>query len=162
MHCCGQLLCPWESQWGWTNQKYSSCLPHQNYSPGVQGCDSTWLRGARTDQVQLLLTKSIGRETSSGETRRKFISVRPAVGRPRTCISKTVSKVLKILIGLYKEDVGHRSVCTCRWAVKVRSCHHCLGASHAGSSGLGAVLMPEGVVWVPITGCFALEALCLS
>ena len=35
-------------------------------------------------------------------------------------VSKTVPKVLKTLLGLYKDSVGQRWVETCRWAVKVR------------------------------------------
>lgn len=36
-------------------------------------------------------------------------------------VSKTVSKVLKILLGSYEENVEQRLVGTCRWAVEVRS-----------------------------------------
>lgn len=45
-------------------------------------------------------------------------------GRPRarrlwTSLSKTISKGLKLLPGLYKEKIGQRWVGTCRQAVKV-------------------------------------------
>ena len=47
--------------------------------------------------------------------------MRPTLGRQDECpVSKTVSKVLKILPGLYEKYVGQRSVGTHRWAVKVR------------------------------------------
>ena len=51
---------------------------------------------------------------SGGETGKEFISVSPALGRKQASISKSVSKVLKILIGLYKENVGQRWVGMCR------------------------------------------------
>ena len=43
---------------------------------------------------------------SSGET------VRPTQGRQQTSVSKTVSKVPKMLSGLYKKTVGQRSAGT--------------------------------------------------
>ena len=59
------------------------------------------------------LTKSTRREMSEGDPRKGFILVRPTLGRQQTSVSKTVSKVLKILLGLYKENVGQRLVGTC-------------------------------------------------
>ena len=67
------------------------------------------------------LAKSKGRETSGCETRKEFISVRPTPGRQQTSVSKTVYKMVKILPGFYKENVGQRWVGTCRQAVKVKS-----------------------------------------
>ena len=46
---------------------------------------------------------------SGGETR-KFILVRPPPGREQTGGSKSVSKVLKRLLGVYQENVGQRWV----------------------------------------------------
>lgn len=54
----------------------------------------------------------------SGGERRKFISVRPTLGRQRSRGSKTISKRLKILPGMYKGNVGQRWVGKCWWAVK--------------------------------------------
>ena len=53
--------------------------------------------------------------------KREFISVRPTSGRQWTKVSKTVSKVLEILPGLYKGSVRQRSVGTGSKAVKVSS-----------------------------------------
>lgn len=47
--------------------------------------------------------------------------MRPRPGRQWTNVSKTVSKMPKILPGLYKEIVVQRSVGMCWWAVKVKS-----------------------------------------
>ena len=61
----------------------------------------------------LLLTECKGRG-SSKETRKQFISVRPSPGKQQPNVSKTVSKVPKILPGFYKENVGQRWVDACR------------------------------------------------
>ena len=60
-----------------------------------------------------LWTTSKGRETRGGETRKEFIS-EANTRRQRTNFSKTVSKVLKTLPDLCKENVGQRLVGTCR------------------------------------------------
>lgn len=67
-------------------------------------------RGCKTDPVRPhgLLIKSRGRETRRGETRKESISARPTPERQRTNVSETVSKVPKILPGLYKEGAGQR------------------------------------------------------
>ena len=44
------------------------------------------------------------------KTRRRFISRRPTLRREVTNISNTVPNLLKILPGLYKENVGQRVV----------------------------------------------------
>ena len=88
----------------------------------AQACKRTWLWGAQTDQVQPLTADKIQRQRElGGETRKEFTSVRPTPGRQQTSISKTVSKVPKILPGLYKENVGQRWMGLCRWAVKAKS-----------------------------------------
>lgn len=60
--------------------------------------------GVSDHVLALAADKTKVRETSGSETR-KFISVKPTVRR-QTRVSKTVSKVLKMLPGLYKENVG--------------------------------------------------------
>ena len=52
--------------------------------------------------------------------RKEFISARPNLGRQQTNISKAISKLLEILLGLCKENVRPRSVGKCRWAIEVR------------------------------------------
>lgn len=62
--------------------------------------------------------------------KQEFFSMRLTLGGEQTSVSNTVSKVLQILPGLSKEDVGQRLVGT-RWAVKVRlllSCGHSWGS----------------------------------
>lgn len=54
------------------------------------------------------ITKHKGREMSSSGTRKTFISVRPTLRRQLTSVSKTVSKMLKMLLGFYKENMGQR------------------------------------------------------
>lgn len=66
------------------------------------------------------------------------MSVRPTLGGQQASVSKTVSKVPKILPGLSKENVGQRSAGTCG-----RAGHHCHGWGLAGS---GQPLLLEGVV----------------
>ena len=52
------------------------------YVAGPQGCRSTWLQGAKPTRVSHSLpTKPKGRETSDGETRKEFLSVRSTPGR---------------------------------------------------------------------------------
>lgn len=75
----------------------------------------------RPDFGHLPLTNFKDREMSGGETKKGLILVRPTLGRQYTRISKPVSKVLQIFLGLDKKNVEERSVRTCRWAVKVRS-----------------------------------------
>ena len=74
---------------------------------------SLWSWGAgvqehpkQTSLGHLQLIHSKGRGMSGSETGKEFISARPASGRQRTSISKTVPQVLKILPGLYQEDGG--------------------------------------------------------
>ena len=54
-------------------------------------------------------------------------------------ISKTVSKMQKMFLGLYKENVGQRSVGPCSWAVKVR-----------------LITVMRSVMW-GLTGCYCLD-----
>lgn len=75
-------------------------------------------------------------------------------------MSKTVSKVLTILPGLYKENRGQSSVGTCSWAVKVRLII-VLGSVKQGLAGSGWFLLLEWVVLVLIRGCFAHRVFCL-
>lgn len=49
------------------------------------------------------LIESKGRQTIEMKLKKEFISGRPTVGRQQTPISNSVSKVLKILAGSYKE-----------------------------------------------------------
>lgn len=88
---------------------------HTNVA-GAQWHKSTqlWVGPNRPDSR---LTKSKGRETSDGEMRKEFISVRPIPGTQQTSISKTVSNALQILPGLQEENMRQKSVGTCRWAV---------------------------------------------
>ena len=90
------------------------CIAHPldaNHKSGLSWCspsrgmDEHLAPGVQTDQVQPLAAAKI-RETIGGETRKGFISVRPTPGRQRINVSKTIFKVLKILLGLYKENVG--------------------------------------------------------
>ena len=66
----------------------------------------------RPGSAHLPLTKSKGRESSGGNTRKEFISVRPTLGRQLASVPKAVSKVLKIHPGyirkiLYKGEWVH-------------------------------------------------------
>lgn len=85
--------------------------------------------------------------------------MRPTQGRQRTSVPKSVSQVLEILAGLYKENVGQRSVGTSRWAVKSGQSLSGLGSMALSLAGLRAALLAGGVVSVPITGCFAAGSL---
>ena len=108
------------------------------------------------DKIQVLLrTKSKGRETRGGETRKKFISVMPTVGRQQSSISKMVSKLLKILPSFYAENVGQRSVGTVRWAVKVRSII-VLGSIVQGPLGLRAIPISGGGSFISRSRMFCL------
>lgn len=91
-----------------------------------------------------------GQELSDGDTGEEFISVRPTPCGQQPSVSKTVSKVLEILLGLNTENVGQRSVGPCRWAVEVGQ-----SLSWDQSGGSGQFLLLEGAVSVPIRGCFA-------
>lgn len=62
-----------------------------------------------------------GRETHGGETREEVISGRPTPGRRPSNVSKTVSRVLEIRPGLYKENGGQKGGGACRQAAKVKS-----------------------------------------
>ena len=55
-----------------------------------------------------------------GEIRKELILVRLTPGRQLASVSKSVSKMLKILPGLYKENAGQRWMGMCRQAVKVK------------------------------------------
>lgn len=67
------------------------------------------------------LMKSTGREWSSGDPRKGSTSVRPTLGSQCPRVSKTISKVPKILPGSREETGGQRSVGTRGWVVKIRS-----------------------------------------
>lgn len=70
--------------------------------------------------------------------------MRPIPGRQQADVLKTAPKVLKTLLGLYKENVGQRSVGVCS-----------LGSTtQAGLAGSRESLFLEGVVSVPIKRCF--------
>lgn len=87
----------------------------------AQECKSICSRGPqKTRSGHSPRSKPKGREPSGGETRKEFISGKPAPGGQQTSVSKTVSKVQTIPVGLSKQNVGHRTVGTCRWTVKVR------------------------------------------
>ena len=90
---------------------------------------------------------------SGSETRKGFTSARPAPARQQTSVSKPVSKVPKILLGLYEEKVGQRPMGTCSWAVKVKSIT-VLGSITQGLAGSIQSLLPEGGVSGPIRRCF--------
>ena len=87
------------------------------------------------------------------ETRKDSISVRPASRRQQTGGSKTASKVLTILPGLYMKNLGQG------W------CGYVLGGvegqikpwsqSWGGVLLAQAVLFASGVVLVPFRRCFA-------
>lgn len=62
---------------------------------------------SQMDQVQpLVASKSRGRVMSGGGKRGEFVLVWPTPGRQWTSVTEAVSKVLKILPGLYEENVG--------------------------------------------------------
>lgn len=80
-------------------------------------------------------------------------SVRLTPGRQWTKVSKTVSRVPKILSGLYKENAGQ----SVQRAIEVGSII-VLGVKSVGSlAGSWQSLLLEGVVSVPIRGCLALR-----
>lgn len=56
------------------------------------------------------LTNSKGQETAGGDKRKELISGRLISGRQWTDVSKAVSEVLKILVGLSNQNVGQRWV----------------------------------------------------
>lgn len=67
----------------------------------TQEYKSNWLWGPeQTRFSHSPLTKSKGRKMNGGETRKEFISVRSALEREQTSISKIVSKMPKVLPGL--------------------------------------------------------------
>ena len=107
------------------------------------------------------LTKSKGRETSGGEIGKKLLFNEANTERQWISVPKAISKVLKILLGLYKENVGQRWVGTCSWAVKVRLII-ALVSIVWGLGGSGQLLFCEGVVLVPIIGYFAHRVFCLN
>ena len=82
-------------------------------------------------------------------------------GRQLSNVSKTVSQVLKILAGLYKESVGQGSVGVSRWAVKVRSVI-VVGSVMRGLAGLGQSSLLQGQVLVPNSRYFVSWLFCLS
>ena len=93
--------------------------------------------------------------------RKELISTRLTLGRLQTSVSKTVSQVLKIPPGLYKESGGLWSVGTYGGAVKVRS-GILLGSVTPGLAGSGQSLLLEQVLSFPFPGCFAHVVFCLS
>lgn len=93
------------------------------------------------------LTKSKGRATTGGETRKEFVSVRPTPARQRTSVSNAVSGVSEKLLGLQKENVGRGSVCASRW--QCRSGGTLCWGLMQGLAGSGRSLWFEGVVRSP-------------
>lgn len=89
-----------------------------------QGCEDVRacaLGGPKQSRIgQSQLTKSKGREVCGGEASKEFISERATLGRQRTNISETVSKVPEILLGLYGIRKTRAVVGTCRSAVKMK------------------------------------------
>ena len=67
-------------------------------------------------------------------------------------MSQTVSKVTQILPGLFKENVRQR------WAVKVRLIIVLESVMGRVLLAQGSLLLLDGVVSVPIRGCFAQES----
>ena len=122
------------------------------------------LRGARapgsggpkkTRFSHSLLTKSKGRGPAVVKQARNYFS-EANTARQQTSSSKTVSEAPKMLPGLYKENVGRRSVGACRWAVAVKTTE-VLGSLVQGLPGSGQCLPPERVFsWGPVpAGSFA-------
>lgn len=64
--------------------------------------------------------KPRGKEGSGSKSGKKSISARSAPGREQTSVLKPVSKVLNVLLGLDKENVGQRLVEMGRCLVKLR------------------------------------------
>lgn len=129
-------------------------------SPSAAGAQFTRLWGPQTDQVWPLPADKIQRQRDQWWQNQKGISVSEAnPGKTAAHGSKAVSRVLKILPGLFKEHVGQRSTGLCRWAVKVRSLSW--SQSWAESCWL-RVDHDEGAFWVPCRGCFTLRVFCLS
>lgn len=119
---------------------------------GVWGCRSARLPGSKQTMFgRSLLTNSKGRETSGGERRKEFISVRPTPRREWTSSSKTISKVLKIHSGSIRKtwDAGGW-VCASESQVD-----HSLGVWSVGACRLREVLMGEQVIPIPTRGCWA-------
>ena len=71
-------------------------------------------------------------------------------------MSQTVSKVPKILPGLYKENVGPGWMGACRWAAKVGQSLFWIRPGLADS---GQSVLLGRVVWAPVRGCFSLRVL---
>lgn len=94
---------------------------------------------------------------SAGKTKKAFISGRPTLGRRRTSVSKTVSRMLQIPPGFHKENVGQR------WVREAQICPR-LGVHHGrGLAGSESSLLLEGVVFAQtIRECFALKVFCLD
>lgn len=83
------------------------------------------------------------------ETRKEFISLTPTQEKQWTNIPKAISKALKILVGLYKENVGQRPVGMSRWAVNVRPII-VLGSIKWSLAGVRTVLITlRGLFWFP-------------
>ena len=74
----------------------------------------TWVQGPKQARFSQPLTadKIQGREISGIETRKEIYFSEADIRK--TSVSKTVSKILKILPGLYKENVRQKWVETCR------------------------------------------------
>ena len=86
-----------------------------------------------------LLTKAKGRDTDWWRNKKGIYFGEADTGKQWISVSKT-EKVLSILPGLYMENVGQRSVGTCREAGKVRPII-VLGSITQGSCWLRAVLI---------------------
>lgn len=108
-----------------------------------------------------MLTKYKGKEIRGPGTRMAFISVRSTLGRLWTNITKMVSKVLKILVGLYKKNLKHRLMGTCRRKEK-NHVDHCLRTNHVGSFLRQGGHYRVRCSLVPTMGCFACKLGCLN
>ena len=110
--------------------------------------------GSQTGQAGPLTADKIHRQRDRWWGHKKGVYFRRLTpGGWWTCVSKTISKVLERPAGLCKENVGQRSVGTCRWAVKVRLIS-VIGSVTRGLAGSGLLSLLEGVVLVPITGMY--------
>ena len=119
--------------------KVSSALQHPSSWPkaridivtGALGCKNTYLQWFQTDQVWTLGTDKIQRQGIKRWWNKKRIHFSEAdTGKTHTQISKTTSKVLKLLLGLWGK---------CGSKVGGRACeqhgqlNHCLGDNLVGS-----------------------------
>ena len=90
------------------------------------------------------------------KTRRRFFSRRPTLRREVTNNSNTVPNLLKILPGLYKENVGRRVVVH---AGGEGQANHCVAVRQVGSCWLRAVPIAGGGSFLPHPGMLCLLGL---